>query len=287
MTPHPAPPPGPRDNSQAVLLLRLAGPLQSWGSRSAFNRRETNGEPTKSGVIGLLAAAAGHARQEPLDELLPLRLGIRVDQPGTLLRDYHTVSDYRGRPLPQAGVSAKGLQKPTSPAKHTHVTTRYYLQDAVFLAAITGPRDLLHTLDEAVRAPAFPLALGRRSCPPTQPLSRGLREGNLEDVLREEPWQASRRAREQYAAQCGREHGLDRPLYPARIDRSVTIEDPQGDDVLHDSPMSFDPYARSFTSRRVRHGWLRIPTGFPQPDTTATDGQDDAAGHDPFALLGW
>ncbi|CAM5729897.1 hypothetical protein SANTM175S_01872 [Streptomyces antimycoticus] len=95
MTPPSTSSQGVQSNSQAVLLLRLAGPLQAWGSRSAFNRRETNAEPTKSGVIGLLAAAAGRAREEPLDELLPLRLGIRVDQPGTLLRDYHTVSDYR------------------------------------------------------------------------------------------------------------------------------------------------------------------------------------------------
>ncbi|GGO98584.1 type I-E CRISPR-associated protein Cas5/CasD [Wenjunlia tyrosinilytica] len=286
--PAPAPSPHGRDDGQAVLLLRLAGPLQSWGSRSAFNRRETRPEPTKSGVIGLLAAAAGLAREDPLDELLPLRLGIRVDQPGTLLRDYHTVSDYRGRPLPQTGVSGKGIQKPTSPAKHTHVTTRYYLQDAVFVAALAGPRALLTTLGQAVRAPAFPLALGRRSCPPTQPLFLGVHEGGLEEMLREKRWQASRRTHELYAAQRGRERGLGRPLYPARIDRSVTLEDPEGDDVLHDAPLSFDPHARSFTSRRVRHGWLSIPTDFPPPDDPTVDDHDhDDAGHDPFALLGW
>ncbi|MFJ4920659.1 type I-E CRISPR-associated protein Cas5/CasD [Streptomyces sp. NPDC088725] len=280
-----APPPVPHED-YAVLLLRLAGPLQSWGTRSAFNRRETNPEPTKSGVIGLLAAASGLAREDPLDELLPVRLGIRVDQPGTLLRDYHTVSDYRGRPLPQAGVNAKGIQKPTSPAKNTHVTIRYYLQDAVFLAAVGGPRPLLTTLDRAVRAPAFPLALGRRSCPPTQPVSCGVRDGSIEDVLRKEPWQASRRAREQYAAQWGRERNLGRSLYPARIDRAVTVEDPDGDDILQDVPVSFRPHSRTLTSRRVRHDWLSIPTGFPGvPDDL--DGPDEQAGHDPFALLGW
>ncbi|MEU3190053.1 CRISPR-associated protein Cas5, partial [Streptomyces sp. NPDC006992] len=31
--------------------------------RSAYNRRETRPEPTKSGVIGLLAAAAGRPRE--------------------------------------------------------------------------------------------------------------------------------------------------------------------------------------------------------------------------------
>ncbi|MEU9338064.1 type I-E CRISPR-associated protein Cas5/CasD [Streptomyces sp. NPDC048290] len=271
-----------------MLLLRLAGPLQSWGSRSSFNRRETGSEPTKSGVIGLLAAASGRAREDPLDELLPLRLGIRVDQPGTLLRDYHTVSDYRGRPLPQAGVNAKGIQKPTSPAKNTHVTVRYYLQDAVFVAAVAGPRPLLDTLDQALCAPAFPLALGRRSCPPTQPLPLGVRDGSIEDVLREEPWQVSRRARERYAAEWGRERRLGHPLHPARVDRAVTVEDPDGDDILHDAPVSssFHPHSRTFTSRRVRHGWLSIPTGFPVTDDHPT-GSDDEAGHDPFALLGW
>ncbi|MFI6289532.1 type I-E CRISPR-associated protein Cas5/CasD [Streptomyces sp. NPDC051018] len=278
---------GPEVGSDAVLLLRLAGPLQSWGTRSAFNRRETSPEPTKSGVIGLLAAASGLAREDPLGELLPLRLGIRVDQPGTLLRDYHTVSDYRGRALPQSGVSAKGVQKPTSPAKHTHVTTRYYLQDAVFLAAVAGPRAVLSALDLAVRAPAFPLALGRRSCPPSQPVSLGLRGPGLEEALTEEPWLVSRRSREQYASRLGRERGLGRPLYPARIDCSVTLEDPDGDDVAHDAPVSFDPYARSFTSRRVRHRWLSIPTGFPNAEDDSPDSPDDEAGHDPFALLGW
>ena len=42
-----------------VLVLRLAGPLQSWGSSSRFTRRSTEAFPTKSGIVGLLAAAQG------------------------------------------------------------------------------------------------------------------------------------------------------------------------------------------------------------------------------------
>lgn len=258
--------------AEATLVLRLGGPLQSWGDRSVFNRRDTRPEPTKSGVLGLLAAAAGRPREEPPGELLDLRMGVRVDQPGTLLRDYHTVSDYRGRPLPQAGVSAKGLQKPTSPAKFTHVTQRFYLQDAVFLTALQGPAVFVRALADALRRPVFPLALGRRSCVPTQPLLLGVRDAPLEEVLRAESWQATERAKELYAR--------SRRARPATIDLPATLDDADGDDSLNDVPQSFAPRDRRFVSRRIRHTWVTLPTGFSRPDAAAD-------GHDPFALLGW
>lgn len=261
-------------SAQATLVLRLAGPLQSWGDRSVLNRRDTRPEPTKSGILGLLAAASGRAREEPLDDLLGLQLGVRVDQPGSLLRDFHTVSDYRGRPLLQAGVSAKGVQKPTSPAKYTHVTQRFYLQDALFLAALHGPAPLIETLAEAVRRPAFPLALGRRSCVPTQPLLLAVRPGPLLEVLKAEPWQATDTARQRYAHDRGR---------PATVRVPATLDDPDGEDSLTDVPHSFAPRERRFTSRRIHHEWITLPTGF--ADARTTPGEPHS--HDPFALLGW
>ncbi|MFF1263588.1 MULTISPECIES: type I-E CRISPR-associated protein Cas5/CasD [unclassified Streptomyces] len=258
----------------SVLLLRLAGPLQSWGDRSAFNRRETRPEPTKSGVVGLLAAAAGRSRHAALDDLAGLGLGIRIDQPGSILRDYHTVSDYRGQPLLSAAVTAKGQQKPTSPAKHTHITQRFYLQDAIFLAAVEGPEELITTLEHAIRHPAFPLALGRRSCVPAQPLALGQRTGSLEDALRTEPWQAAPATRKRW----GRQNGD-----AAHIDLPATLDDPAGDEVRDDVPLSFAPRSRAFTTRRTRHTYLEAPTGLtPDPARPRNTG-----GHDPFALLGW
>ncbi|MFD7102964.1 type I-E CRISPR-associated protein Cas5/CasD [Streptomyces celluloflavus] len=78
-------------NDSHVLLIRLAGPLQSWGIAGRFARRDTHSRPTKSGVIGLCAAALGLPREEPLGELAEVRFGVRADRPGTSLRDYHTV----------------------------------------------------------------------------------------------------------------------------------------------------------------------------------------------------
>ncbi|WP_322942556.1 type I-E CRISPR-associated protein Cas5/CasD [Actinacidiphila yeochonensis] len=158
---------------QAVLVLRLAAPLQSWGGPSRYNRRDTLSQPTKSGVLGMLAAADGRSREASITDLLGLRLGVRVDQPGSLLRDYHTVSDHRDVPMLAAKVDARGAQKKTSPAKYTGVTQRTYLQDAVFVVALRGPAQLLEGLEHAVRHPVFPLSLGRRSCPPPAPSAGG------------------------------------------------------------------------------------------------------------------
>lgn len=266
----------------ASLVLRLAAPLQSWGGRSQYNRRDTQPEPTKSGVLGLLAAAQGRRRQDPIDDLLDLRLGVRTDQPGSLLRDYHTVSDYRGTPLPSAAVARNSTQEPTSPAKYTHVTERFYLQDAVFVVAVGGPTMVLTGLRAAVRSPAFPLALGRRACVPTQPLvlepdhgqhaadGPGLWAGDPLTALQLVPWQGSGHRLDAL--------GRSQPA-PAHVDLPLTVDDPAGDDVRVDLPTTFDPQTRAFITRRVRQAWVHLPTPFP------SDGTADA--HDPFALLGW
>ncbi|WP_445548498.1 type I-E CRISPR-associated protein Cas5/CasD [Frankia sp. CiP1_Cm_nod1] len=298
------------------MVLRLAGPVQSWGGTSMFNRRETLAEPTKSGLVGLLAAAQGRRRTDPIEDLLELVFGVRTDQPGTLLRDYHTVSDYRGVPLPSASVSAKGTQKPTSPAKYTHVTERFYLQDAVFVVAVAAPDPVLVTLAEALRNPAFPLALGRRACPPTQPLlltpadgasgtdeaasagragsadqtgSAGLWRGTVLEVLGQVPWQAGRAHRDKLQR---------RRSLPRYIDLPVTLDDIGGEDVRLDLPSTFDPRHRSFTARRVRQEWVHLPVphrAAQDPvahnrmaeNQTAEGDTDTPPDHDPFALLGW
>lgn len=264
---------------QATLALRLAGPLQSWGTRSAFNRRETDLRPSKSGVLGLLAAAQGRPRDADITDLIHLRLGVRVDSPGSVLRDFHTVSDYRGGPLLSASVKKSGEQKPTSPAKHTGVTQRMYLQDAVFLAAVRGPRDLVETLGRAVRHPTFPLALGRRSCVPAQPMlirhgEQDVWDADLDDVLKAVPWQVSQTMRRRLADRSRDPYGVRR--LPITIE---VIDGAPGDDVATDVPVSFNPRLRGFATRTVRHGWVDVATAL-------EDDRSPRAEHDPFELLG-
>ena len=222
----------------AVLLLRLAGPMQAWGVKSRFTVRATELAPTRSGVVGMLASAVGRRRTDPIEDLLALRFGVRKDQPGSVIRDFHTARTLDGR-------------------ESMPLSNRYYLADAVFLAGIEGDRALLEGIDEALRHPAFPLYLGRRSCPPTHPVSLGLREAALLDALRAEPWLASEWFRRR------RREGLNAEIL---IDQeAVPVKERAGDARgSRDVPLSFDPRRRDYGFREVERLMVRV--GAPEPD---------------------
>lgn len=75
----------------STLLMRFEAPMQSWGTQSRYTTRDTGLEPTKSGVVGLLCAALGRPRTADPSDLAALRMGVRVDRPGSMRSDYHTV----------------------------------------------------------------------------------------------------------------------------------------------------------------------------------------------------
>lgn len=199
----------------STLLLRLAGPMQAWGTESQFEIRKTNREPTKSGIIGLLAAAMGLRRDEPLDQLMQLHFGVRVDREGMLLRDFHMV---RGEKFPYA-------------------TTRYYLSDAVFLVGVScEDESFMQQLLEAVTHPAFPLFLGRRSCPPEGRVCLGLRNLPLEEALRQEP----------LLVHAGYNQ-------PDRV--RIILDAPNEPTRIRDMPVSFHPHHRQHTYRTAKEVW--------------------------------
>lgn len=147
-----------------TLLLRFAGVLQSWGTDSRFEIRRTEMIPTKSGIVGFLAAALGRRRDEEIKDLADLKIGVRADQPGSLISDFHTAR---------------------KDEKTSYITTRYYLSDAVFLVGIeSDDKEKLKKLEEAVLHPAFPLFLGRRSCVPEVPIVEALVPQSLYEALK-------------------------------------------------------------------------------------------------------
>lgn len=204
----------------STLLLRLAGPLQAWGTDSKFDVRRTAREPSKSGVIGMAAAALGISREDDpaVRKLAQLRFGVRVDREGILLRDYQTVKARQN--------------KIYGPAKDmAYVTNRYYLADAVFVAGLEGEREDLEKIEEALRHPAYPLYLGRRSCPPAGKIMIGILDLSLEEALRKTPFLVQ-----------GKE--------PVRL-VTETGSGENGGRFVHDQPVSFSQANRQFAFRKV------------------------------------
>lgn len=236
----------------ATVLLQLAGPLQSWGSRSQFGERDTEREPTRSGVTGLICAALGRDRSEPVDDLNALRFGVRVDVEGTLLRDYHTAQGFLKANRPPPGELASvathaDLLALLSKREETIISNRYYLCDAVFLVGFEGERTLVEQIHAALRSPRWPLYLGRKSCVPGRPiwLPGGLLEAPLEQALRTWPW-------------------LGRPM-PRRAEGEsgllrLVIEEPQpmAGQARADMPLSFAH--RRFGVRSIRYDLIPRPS---------------------------
>lgn len=176
-----------------TLLIRLVGPMQSWGTGSEFDKRETDKEPSKSGVIGLLAAAMGIDRENwtDLEPLTRLSMGVRHDRSGRLMKDFQTAGGAESETI----IKADGSQE----KKNGVISRRFYLADAAFLVGLEDKKsELLQQLLVALHNPVWPLALGRKSYVPSEPvfIEDGLLDLPLVDALRAWPWISKARYRE-------------------------------------------------------------------------------------------
>ena len=231
-----------------TLLLRLAGPMQSWGVESKYDERRTLTEPTKSGVLGMIAAALGRSRGDSLDDLLKLRFGVRVDKAGQIERDYQTVHNLndtiksKNVELFLSYAQAYKKNHNTNKEKST-VTNRYYIADGIFLVGLESDDEVfLKSIEYALKHPIYHMFLGRRSYPPTLPLVKGIRDFSLEEALEKEPWLVDEE----------KQKWTDRKL-------RIICETNNGGPyyaVQRDVPISFNPQNRMFTYRGLKEEYI-------------------------------
>lgn len=205
----------------ATVLLRCAGPMQSWGTRSRFGNRDTEREPSKSGVLGLVAASLGRARDAALEDLAALRMCVRIDRAGQVMTDYQT---------------ALQVAKADGGTPDTVLSYRQYLADASFLVALEGDSTLCAAIHQALRKPRWPLFLGRKSHVPGQPIfvQDGFQESDAVAALRAVEWP-------------------DRGGIPVRqLHIVVECTSAEDGDTRLDVPISFVHHAREYSSRKVR-----------------------------------
>lgn len=221
-----------------TLLLRLVGPMQSWGTTSRFDQRDTGKEPSKSGVVGLLAAALGIDRENwiDLEPLTRLTMGVRHDRSGVPKRDYQTAGCAKNDTI----IKADG-----TPSKDGIVSQRFYLADAAFLVGLEcSEHSLLERVYTGLRDPVWPLSLGRKSYVPSEPIwiDHGVQDVPLREALSLWPWISTRRRWEEF---------------PERLLTSFESENGLG--VLKmDQPLS--SFAeRHFGTRFVLPEWIPFP----------------------------
>jgi len=168
-----------------TLLLRLSGPLQSWGSDSKYEIRRTNPFPTKSGITGMIAASLGRNRDDDISDLSALRFGVRIDKQGTMFADYQTGKAINKKDRSKSkNTDAEKKKNPSDIAGN-----RYYLQDAKFLVGLEcADSSFLNMIMNALLSPQYQLYMGRRACPVSLPLVIGISEIKLEDALQNTEW---------------------------------------------------------------------------------------------------
>lgn len=198
-----------------TLLMRLRAPMMSWGDHSQFGHRDSRREPTKSAVIGLLCAALGRPRWEPVDDLAALKMGVRVNKEGVLQRDYHTVQD-----------NMRDKAKAS-----TTLSDRYYVADADYLVGLEGEANLLSQLDAALQSPHWQLYLGRKSFIPSHPIQIGIVDEPLLAALQNHVYE--HRGRQKH------------PPFPLRL----VLEATDGTDTRQDVPLDWQ--SRRFGRRTV------------------------------------
>jgi CRISPR system Cascade subunit CasD len=154
------------------LLLKLDGPMQAWGGHTYEDFRPSHLFPTRSGLLGLIAACLGLDRADLKAQMQlaeSLEFSVRLDQvegrTPLKLPDFHTVLEAR--------------KVDGSSNKNPVVSRREYLFDAVFSVAV-GERPeasmKLDALAAAVQRPCYTPSLGRRACPLARPLFDGWAE---------------------------------------------------------------------------------------------------------------
>jgi CRISPR system Cascade subunit CasD len=226
-----------------TLLLRLAGPMQSWGLDSRFDQRDTGLEPSKSGVLGLVCAALGKPRDDQagpwpkLAQLAELKMGVRVLREGTIRVDFQTAGggDFEGR-------KSYGVWKASGSPGGTVISPRHYLADADFLVGLEGPLPLLRQIEEALNNPVWPLSLGRKSYVPTLPVT-------FPPNLQENPAVREAGLREALISFADpKRRGHQRLVLQASLDSTAERR--------QDVPLSFRD--RTFAIRGVQTTWLEL-----------------------------
>jgi len=177
------------------LLFELFAPLVAWGDIAVGERRPARAHPSKSGVLGIVAAALGYLRDDDASHgalFARIEFGARIDSVGSLLTDYHTAQTAKASVLKQARktrpiMTRADMLRHAKPL-HTILSTRDYFVESLAIVALLDRGEgepSVETIAAALDRPHFAPYLGRRCASPALPFSPRIVEGEfLPSILR-------------------------------------------------------------------------------------------------------
>lgn len=172
--------------AENTIILRLEGFLQSWGTNSAWDYRDSDSFPGKAAIVGLLGCAMGIERgSAELPKLAQaITMATRADRPGVKFIDFQTVT---GHDL----MTANGTPRKDGSGQisNTIITPRAYLQDACFTVFIQTIPEWENRIVDALQNPKWCIYLGCKSCVPSRPILAAVTDEyvSLMDAVRNFP----------------------------------------------------------------------------------------------------
>jgi CRISPR system Cascade subunit CasD len=149
------------------LVFTLAGPVMAFGDVAPGERRGSASRPSRSALLGLIAAALGLRREDLRQARLAamLAFAVRIDSAGHRLVDFHTTltaPTRRGRRF------ATRREEVGAPDRSIVLSQRSYYVDAAFTIValgLTQDHFSLEDLAAALARPRLSIHAGRRACP--------------------------------------------------------------------------------------------------------------------------
>lgn len=170
-------------------LLNIYGPMAGYGGIAVGDIRPSWSRPSRSAVLGMIAAALGIRRNdEEVQNRLQAGYGfaVMVLNPGTMIHDFHTVQSASIKKMNHV-MTRRDEMNLGDP--DTVISRREYLCDHISVACIwirdtESAQYSLEEIADAIKKPVFSLYLGRKSCPPALPVhARVIKADSLKSAM--------------------------------------------------------------------------------------------------------
>ncbi|WP_430875923.1 type I-E CRISPR-associated protein Cas5/CasD [Gilliamella sp. G0441] len=170
------------------LIFQIYAPLTSWGEPAVGEVRHSNIIPSRSAVLGFLAAALGIRRNDECIDVFNQHYHVAVRpfvDKSRWFSDFHTVQMPKANKKEVFYTRFDEIRRNPQDLE-TLLTKREYYNDVYYQIVITETKGAPYSVEQikqALLTPVFHLYVGRKNSPLSLPLAPVIYEGLLSDAF--------------------------------------------------------------------------------------------------------